>query len=329
MSVSALVLLAIGACATASGAAAEERQPQNADQPTKIAPVSWHEDDEELSDGKTPIEDLGERSGEALAREPADDPDAEEMKKKTAIARALCADLKACNAGCTAGDGYACEELGWRYWEGKGVPADSKKALALFQKSCDGGTALGCKVIAQLNGQAASCGDETECAEGCSHSLDTACIRAGDFAQRQRGIARAKAVGYFRKACDDGFAQGCNALGATFLEGRGVARDSKQSTLYFKKACDAGMDEACANVTGVECITANRNPAKRDASLDPFCNPHRGRAARPGEPMPIKAYAAGDASRDFESEACFQPMRTIGCTSVRAHRVNKSAWCCP
>src|SRR5262245_937996 len=63
-----------------------------------------------------------------------------------AAARAVCArdDESDCTARCDAGDAESCTELGWIYYEGRGVAKDEVRAARRFQQACDGRSMNGC-----------------------------------------------------------------------------------------------------------------------------------------------------------------------------------------
>src|ERR1035441_8255007 len=55
----------------------------------------------------------------------------------------------------------------------------------------------------------------------------------------------AQAIGFFRKACEGGEADGCYNLGVMVEDGDGVAKDAAQSVTLFRQACDAGEMRGC------------------------------------------------------------------------------------
>ncbi|GAA8858082.1 hypothetical protein HpRN195_01120 [Helicobacter pylori] len=48
-----------------------------------------------------------------------------------------------------------------------------------------------------------------------------------------------------KKACELNDAKGCYALAAFYNEGKGVAKDEKQTTENLEKSCKLGLKEAC------------------------------------------------------------------------------------
>ncbi|MDR2080848.1 MAG: sel1 repeat family protein [Campylobacteraceae bacterium] len=56
--------------------------------------------------------------------------------------------MKLFQKSCDAKDAWSCAILGTMYLNGKGVKQDYSKAAELFQKSCSGGSAFGCGNLA-------------------------------------------------------------------------------------------------------------------------------------------------------------------------------------
>ena len=57
-----------------------------------------------------------------------------------------------------------------------------------------------------------------------------------------------KAVVWFRKAAEQGYANAQNDLGSMFLSGRGVLKDSKEAERWFRRAADQGYADAQKNL---------------------------------------------------------------------------------
>ena len=57
--------------------------------------------------------------------------------------------------------------------------------------------------------------------------------------------SNAKALEYYKKACDANYSQACNNLG--ILYGDGVERDYAQAAFYFDKACQLKEQIGCKN----------------------------------------------------------------------------------
>ena len=70
-----------------------------------------------------------------------------------------------------------------------------------------------------------------------------------------------KANEFYKKACDGGYAEGCNSLGIAYLFGMGVRQDDLKANEFYgkanvllKKTCDNGVAMDCYSL-GVAYIT--------------------------------------------------------------------------
>src|SRR5437016_142840 len=59
------------------------------------------------------------------------------MGAATARAADHCADLRACETACNAGDGAACDRLGQLHADGEGTRVDHFKSAAAYSKACE------------------------------------------------------------------------------------------------------------------------------------------------------------------------------------------------
>ena len=112
----------------------------------------------------------------------------------------------------------ACFLAALAYDNGEGVRQDKFKAVKLYTKACDGGSANGCSDLGAMydNGEG---------------------VRQDKF----------KAVELYTKACDGGSANGCSNLGAMYDNGEGVKLDKKRALALFGKACDLKSEKGCKN----------------------------------------------------------------------------------
>ena len=98
--------------------------------------------------------------------------------------------------GASAGDLEACRSLGVMYTEGIGVPADPRRAAALFGQACAGDNLAACNHVALA------------LAEGLGVDKDPA-----------------QAVEVYQRTCDAGYQLACRNLGLMLRDGRGVTAD--------------------------------------------------------------------------------------------------------
>ena len=130
---------------------------------------------------------------------------------------------------CSAGDMESCNQLAFFYERGKGTERNPSRALALFQKACEGKSANACVNLASrylngIDGVAKSPGQSAKWAEkACDYGavrytpfaqLMTYCValvnlyRSGDVAEQD--IPKAHAV--LDRACKNGLFQVCGAV---------------------------------------------------------------------------------------------------------------------
>lgn len=73
------------------------------------------------------------------------------------------------------------------------------------------------------------------------------CLVVGVLYEFGEGVRQdyAKAVEYYKKGCDLGYAAPCEGLGNLYMEGKGVPRNRSSAKRLFGKACDLGEQKAC------------------------------------------------------------------------------------
>ncbi len=123
-----------------------------------------------------------------------------------------CSDAAACEAGCNAGKGRSCAELGVSLIGGDGMDKNVPRGRALLKKSCDLGDVKGCSAFADI------------------------LLMSGDEKRFDDAIVAAD------KACNIGRdGGGCHSL--SILWGR--KGDKEKEEKYRDKACFAGYEPAC------------------------------------------------------------------------------------
>ena len=86
---------------------------------------------------------------------------------------------------------------------------------------------------------------------GCEAGDGPSCVQLGHWLREGVvGIPRDldRAAGLYDKACVQGDAHGCEALGEMHLRGHGARRDPERARALFAHACEAGRREACAHL---------------------------------------------------------------------------------
>jgi TPR repeat protein len=117
---------------------------------------------------------------------------------------------------CEQGVAAACNDLGFLYFEGRGLAKDAWKAKDFYGLACQGGDALGCLNLALM-------------------------YLNGEGIPKDAGLA----AGLFQRACERGEVAACANLGLLYQSGRGVPRDESRAAALLRAACDRGFGEAC------------------------------------------------------------------------------------
>ncbi|MFN0251589.1 MAG: hypothetical protein ACKV2T_32235 [Kofleriaceae bacterium] len=149
-------------------------------------------------------------------------------------------DAAACKTQCDAGNAGSCATA---------AAITRDRALAL--KACDGGVALGCRVLGQLATKpiekiapldsACAMGDGGAC-------VDLGLVKLGD--KKLAGDAQYA----FRRACyGGGEFEGCTQLGMLYVDGKGgMTKSPKLAKQFFEKACKEGSQKGCDELKKLE-----------------------------------------------------------------------------
>jgi hypothetical protein len=162
-----------------------------------------------------------------------------------------CADEAACAERCNGGDAKGCAGLGALLRGGLAAGKtsdDGARALAAFQKACDGGHTGSCVAGGEMRYQALGVDKDVDAAIAL---FDRACAAGEAAGCNDMGIVladrkeTAKAATYYEKACTKDVAIGCVGLGLLTRDGRGVPKDAARAKALFQKACKAGVSVGC------------------------------------------------------------------------------------
>ena len=121
---------------------------------------------------------------------------------------------------CDAGNSLACTNLGWIAQNGAGMRADLDLAARLYKRGCDGSS--------------------------CAVRNDLGCLNLGRFYRDGVGVKQdpQRAMELFQLVCDYGSeaaARACFNAGALYEDGHDLAR----AVAYYRRACDKKDAEAC------------------------------------------------------------------------------------
>jgi TPR repeat protein len=221
------------------------------------------------------------------------------------------------------GSSPACTNLGYLHEKGTGVKKDAARAVALYQRGCDG--------------------------TACQPSNLNGCVNVGRAYRDGIGVEKdaARSASFFRQACDrepgpddpgaaENRSRACSLLGALYLAGDGVAKDPERGRQLSELGCERGDAFGCFNAAvtatdpsaaasflakaceaGAATIWASRTrrgresaaiaAARRSSSRKPAAwaskRPARRRAARRGRPE-LQRIGRKTTDRTFSPSNC-------------------------
>jgi len=163
---------------------------------------------------------------------------------------------------CTAGDALGCSFLGDMHRSGTAPDSKVDQAFSLFKRACSGGLSQGCVELGVMYEQGVATPRDYKQAisqyeRACRVDNQDGCAHMGILYSSDRkgvGLDRAKAMEYFRTACDKNSALGCTELGNTYVRGAGMdskkqSENDKEAARLYEKACGLwGGAEGCARL---------------------------------------------------------------------------------
>src|SRR5690606_9096867 len=121
----------------------------------------------------------------------------------------------------------ACARLAELYRTGRGVVRDEAKAVEVYGRACEQGSARGCggKALLVRNEDAAAARALFE--RSCDGGFGAACVSAAEMHEQGEGgpADAVKAAWLLKKGCERDDAPSCAALGERYAKGTGVAAD--------------------------------------------------------------------------------------------------------
>jgi TPR repeat protein len=134
-------------------------------------------------------------------------------------ARAALSELDRLLVAAEQGDAPAQLNLGWMYFEGKGVPQDYKTAVKWFRLAAEQGDA------------------------GAQYNLGLMYAKGQGIPQDDK-----TAVKWFRLAAEQGYADAQHNLGVMYNQGQGVPQDYKTAAKWYRLAAEQGIAHAQFNL---------------------------------------------------------------------------------
>lgn len=136
---------------------------------------------------------------------------------------------------CADGSGWACNEAA--VMSSEGLVGDAKDAAAHLSRACGLGFSAGCQNMASVS------------AGGTPRRAPPQLQDYPIVLRQGKGpIPDRTPLELYSRACDQGWMEGCEGVGAVYLFGRGAPRDAPRAASEFERACAGGLATACANV---------------------------------------------------------------------------------
>jgi TPR repeat protein len=157
---------------------------------------------------------------------------------------------------CTLGEPRACTQLGLLASTGRGVRAEPERARKLFAMACQAGEVEGCgqhgvMMIRGLGGAADPKAGRQLVERACTDGHGPSCMRLASLLTEQvvaprDGTEREVEVSRLhRAACELRDLEGCVALSADHVDGRGVPEDLRLALDLARFACQEGSATGC------------------------------------------------------------------------------------
>lgn len=220
---------------------------------------------------------------------------------------------------CELGEPRACTQLGLLASTGRGVRAEPERARKLFAMACQAGDVEGCgqhgvMMIRGLGGAADAEGGRRLVERACADGHGPSCTRLatliaeGAAPTRSDASRDAEVARFHRAACELRDLEGCVALSADHVDGRGVPNDLRLALDLARFACQEGSATGCT--LAAEFYRRGQGVSVDDA----LANRYLREGCRLGDSHGCEKLAG--RSEDEESTALWQAalvLRTRGC----------------
>lgn len=160
--------------------------------------------------------------------------------------------LAAVQTEAAQGHADAISTLGWMYETGKGIPADTAKAVSLYRTALAKGDAFGAWRMGVMINEGKASGTHQQAIalfrQAAADKSPGATASLGVMHASGRGVARdyEAAMRYYQAAARMGSAHGIEGIGVLYANGQGVERNMGEALAHWLVAAAAGDSDAMA-----------------------------------------------------------------------------------
>ncbi len=183
---------------------------------------------------------------------------------------------RAYERSCKLGNAMACGTAAGNLRQGYGVKKDFAKALALLERSCDGGLVDNCIDLADVlhEGYDGSPKDEARAFEIASRYCKPTTSWSGCMiaAESAKAIKKDDKVVFelYKSECEHGSWNGCEALAELYATGKGTPKDVNKAKEIWKKGCEEYEDaDSCKKLGKAPAPAAKAATPKKSAATKP------------------------------------------------------------
>lgn len=137
---------------------------------------------------------------------------------------------------CSGGERRSCLRLAER--------ARGKDARRAYERACDAGSGFGC-AAAGLRHREGFVDQVVYFARGCALGDPASCLLGVEAHQRGGSSDRRGAASFAWTGCQHGIPDACLRLGEVYERGDGISRNARAALEAYRKACDGGLPEGC------------------------------------------------------------------------------------
>ena len=158
--------------------------------------------------------------------------------------------LATVQADASQGHADAISTLGWMYETGKGVTADSTKAIELYRTAIAKGDSFGQWRMGVMIDEGKAAGSDEQAValfrQAAAQKSPGAMASLGVMYATGRGVERdyEAAMRYYQAAARMGSAHGIEGIGVLYANGQGVTRNMGEALAHWMVAASAGDEDA-------------------------------------------------------------------------------------